>query len=76
MRDKILQIFKNFETEVFTEDGLESIRVKGSGLYIVYICPDELMVGLWRGDEELDNSTCPTDSLLIAWCHQTAKEIR
>lgn len=76
MRDQILKIFSSLETDFLTEEGVETIRVKGKGLYIAYICISDLTVGLWRGNEELDNSTCPTESMLIVWCHHTFKEIR
>ena len=73
MRDKILQIFKNFPITILDDN---TIQVNGSGLFKAFINPEARMVSLWRGDEELDNSTCPTDSLLISWGHQTAKEIQ
>lgn len=73
LRDKILQIFKNFQILILED---KTIQANGSGLFKAFIDPESRMVSLWRGDEELDNSTCPTDSLLISWCYQTAKEIQ
>lgn len=74
MLHKILEIFKAFTIGVSNEDG-ELVTVLGPGLTRVYVHPEERLVAIWRGDTEICNECCSTDSILLLWCEKTAKEI-